>query len=170
MTTLKFVSLGLPLALVFWTFRSPQVGKSLRIGATLLTALLMTTVAFLISPPTFLGPGDSWHGRSPWKEGLLLLAMLSGMAARSLDQAIEMRSQQIEQLRAAGRLRRKPKLHLDAWDFSRPFLVALPTFGGLLGQVAEQTLGWALFVLAFQTGFFWQTVLKKSEPVIPDQT
>lgn len=164
MIALNFVILGLPLALLFWVWRRPQLGKWLSIGAAAAALLLVAGIAYFLSPPPRLGP-DDWFEQSPWKEGLLLLAMLVGMAARSLDQVIELRSQEIAQLRAAGKPRRKPKLRLDPWDFSRPFLVALPTFGGLLGQISDQLLGWALVVLAFQTGFFWQTVLKKSEPL-----
>lgn len=167
MTIIKFLSLGIPVALLLWILRSSRVGKTLRIVGVLLALVLLVGAGLFIASPTVLS-GDPWFDRSPWKESLLLVTMLIGMAARSLDQAIEIRSQQIAQLRAAGKLRRKPRLPLDPWDFSRPFLVALPTFGGLLGQIGDQVMGWVLLVLAFQTGFFWQTVLKKSDPAALD--
>lgn len=161
----QFIALGIPIAILLFALRPGERSKPLRIVGILLGLIFLFGVGYFLLGPTLL-TGDAWYERSPWKEGLLLLTMLFGMAARSLDQAIEIRSQRIAKLRAEGRLRRKPKLPLDPWDFSRPFLVALPTFGGLLGQAGEQTMGWVLIVLAFQTGFFWQTVLKKSEPTV----
>lgn len=160
---IQFIALGVPVGILIFSLRPGQQHKAVRIAGTLLGLVMLLAVGFFLLGPKLLS-GDAWYERSPWKEGLLLLTMLSGMAARSLDQAIEIRSQRIAKLRAAGKLRRKPKLPLDPWDFSRPFLVALPTFGGLLGQIGDQAMGWVLVVLAFQTGFFWQTVLKKSEP------
>jgi hypothetical protein len=35
------------------------------------------------------------------------------------------------------------------------------TFGALLTQVGESKLTVAVIVLAFQTGFFWQTIIKQ---------
>jgi hypothetical protein len=52
---------------------------------------------------------------------------------------------------------------LDPWDFSRPFLVSVATFGGLLSQIGDRRLDWATLALSFQTGFFWQTLLKRKQ-------
>jgi hypothetical protein len=44
-------------------------------------------------------------------------------------------------------------------------LFSVMTFGALLTQVGESRLTVAVIVLAFQAGFFWQTILKQpSEP------
>ncbi len=161
---MTFLLLGVPVALLIWTLGSGGPRAWWLRWTLRLTAVALLAVGIVVSRGPIMLSDVSWFDRSPWKESVLLLTMLAGMAARSLDQAIEIRSQRIAQLRAAGKLRRKPKLRLDRWEFSRPFLVALPTFGGLLGQIGAQALGWVLVVLAFQTGFFWQTVLTKSDP------
>ncbi len=158
-----FLAAAIPMAIVIWSLETRRLGRWPKVSLCSLGLLLLGVVGFVTTDHMFLG-GEPWHDRSPWKEGLLLLTMLVGMAVRSLDEAIEIRRQRIAKLRKQGKLRRKPKLLLDRWDFSRPFLVSVPTFGGLLSQVGEQTLGWVVVVLAFQTGFFWQTILKKSEP------
>ncbi len=160
---LNFLALGFPVGLLLICRATSKIGRPWRLLGLILGSALLLGVAYFIATPKALSD-DVWCNRSPWKEGLLLITMLAGMAARSLDQAIELRSRQMAQLQDTGTRRRKPRLRLDSWDFSRPFLVALPTFGGLLGQIDDQDLGWVLITLAFQTGFFWQTVLKKSAP------
>jgi hypothetical protein len=52
---------------------------------------------------------------------------------------------------------------VDRWDFVYPMLFAVPTFGALLSQIQAQALASTHVVLAFQTGFFFQTILKRGE-------
>ena len=160
--TLGFLALGIPLAFVILGTRAE--GPSVRFGLIITGVLASLLVAVYLGEETFLS-STPWYQESPWKEGILLFAMVLGMAARSLDQAIELRRERISELeKSEGEsLEEKPKLTLDPWDFSRPFLVALPTFGALLSQVDGEVLSWMLVVLAFQTGFFWQTILKRSQ-------
>jgi hypothetical protein len=102
-------------------------------------------------PPT-LGADESWWNTSPAKELLLFGSMLLGMAARVLSVAIEHRKSNPGE-----------GLAVDRWDFVYPMLFAVPTFGAVLSQARTEAVGVVEFVLAFQTGFFWQTILKKGE-------
>jgi hypothetical protein len=127
--------------------------------------LAVTTVVvglfYIVSEPSSLGHNSFVIARlneSPLKELVLFLIMLLGMLARMLSLAIE----QHQSAKAAGR-RINPKLglKLDRWDFIYPTLFAVPTFCGLLSQLPSQALSLAVLALAFQNGFFWQTILKK---------
>jgi hypothetical protein len=102
-----------------------------------------------------LGPGAHWVDESPFRELLLFALMLSGMAARVLSLAIERRG--------AAKDNKLPPVTVDRWEFVYPMLFAVPTFGALLSQVQAETLTLVNVVLAFQTGFFWQTILKRGE-------
>ena len=108
----------------------------------------------------FLGE-VAWYDRFPYREIILFLIMLTGMVARTLTLAIERRRKVIAQLSEGGAQFEKPGLDLDVWEFSYPFLVSVLTFGGLLSQIGDEQLSLLVLVLAFQTGFFWQTVLKR---------
>jgi hypothetical protein len=117
------------------------------------TALVMSMMAFPNSPS--LGPGAHWWNESPLRELLLFALMLSGMAARVLSLAIERRG--------AAKDGKLPPVTVDRWEFVYPMLFAVPTFGALLSQAQAETLTLVNVVLAFQTGFFWQTILKRAE-------
>jgi hypothetical protein len=120
-----------------------------------LIALLATTALVLLLnwavTPTTLGPFAIDLDETPFKELILFALMLCGMVCRVLSLAIEKRRA------AAG----EPiPLRVDKWEFVHPLLFAVPTFGALLSQVSDDALRLTSLVLAFQTGFFWQTILK----------
>jgi len=156
-----FLILSIPVGLLVFAFQARKLKKPARIFLGALGLVGGVVVGFYLREPRLLS-GVAWYARSPWREALFLIIMLSGMAVRSLDEAIEARSRRIAELRKKGDLETKPGLSLDPWDFSRPFLVAVPTFGALLAQIGDQGPSWSLLVLAFQNGFFWQTLLKKA--------
>ena len=89
---------------------------------------------------------------SPYREFVQFALMLSGMAARVLSTAIERRSVNGNKL---------GPIAVDRWEFVYPMLFAVPTFGALLIQDKSGTLELKDAILAFQTGFFWQTILKR---------
>lgn len=158
---IRLLALGLPAGLALIVLTSRKLPRAARILMSTVGMVFSAAVAFLLSDPMLLSD-DGLLGRTPWKELLLLGALLSGMTARSIDEAIEDRNRKIKKLREKGRLRKKPKLELDTWNMLRPFLVALPTFGLLLEQVGDQDVRWLMVALAFQTGFFWQTLISGS--------
>jgi hypothetical protein len=121
--------------------------------ALLFAAVIVVPVYGLIQPPT-LGGRQSWLDKvseTPFRELILFAMLLFGMVARVVSVAIEQRG--------VGE-----PVKIDRWQFVYPMLFAIPTFGGLLSQIQTRNLALADTVLAFQTGFFWQTILKKSEP------
>jgi hypothetical protein len=117
-------------------------------------ALTWTVTLFLGYPgPVHLG-SQHWYDTSPTRELLLFALMLAGMASRVLSLAIE--QHKLGSAPAAN-------LQINRWDFIYPMLFAVPTFGALLSQLNAEVLSLPNVILAFQTGFFWQTILKKSE-------
>jgi hypothetical protein len=122
-----------------------------RSAAALVVTAAIAIVTAPTAPPT-LGPEASWWNNSPYRELILFALMLVGMVARVLSVAIESRKTNKE----AG-------LSVDRWVFVYPMLFAVPTFGALLSQIQTEVLALTHVVLAFQTGFFWQTILKKGE-------
>jgi hypothetical protein len=111
--------------------------------------------AYFLSPAT-LG-GDIWYDRDPWKELITFAVMILGMVCRTLSQAIEQR----RVLTVADKSTQP--IGIDKWDMIYPFLVSFITFGGLLSQIREQTMGLTMLVFAFQNGFFWQTLIGRLE-------
>ena len=106
--------------------------------------------------PHTLGPESSWLDKiseSPFHELVLFVCLLVGMIARVLSLAIEQREKR----------KVDTGLRIDKWQFIYPLLFAVPTFGGLLSQIQTKHLGVADVVLAFQTGFFWQTILRRTK-------
>jgi uncharacterized membrane protein YhdT len=120
--------------------------------AVVVTALI--AIAFRAAGPAKLGP-ERWFNVSPIRETLLFVLMVFGMVARVVSEAIE------RQRNTAG-VAVTPQV--SRWDFVYPLLVSVPTFGALLSQTSGDTLTTPIVVLSFQTGFFWQTVLKAAKP------
>jgi len=156
MNVIPFVLVGAVgiLSLVVFSF------TNLRWWSRSICALVLTAVIVgLLSLAAFRGRvflgNDSWFEQSPIREMILFAFLLFGMMTRVLSLAIEERKGAGEQ---------SSNLKLSRWDFVYPMLFAVPTFGGLLSQVGVQALSLTNIVLSFQTGFFWQTILKRAEP------
>jgi hypothetical protein len=151
MTVIWFVCIGIvgtaALALISLTGWRWWLRALIALGTTTLIGLLLTP-----GGPALLGAEDRWFNTSPFRELILFSLMLVGMIARVLSVAIENR----------GRNNNKGVV-VDRWDFVYPMLFAVPTFGALLSQTHSETLALTNVILAFQTGFFWQTILKKGE-------
>ncbi|MCI0559151.1 MAG: hypothetical protein MN733_11695 [Nitrososphaera sp.] len=118
--------------------------------------------AILTDEATTLGNRQGLNIESPYREFLLFLLMLAGMAARYFTHAIEDRRARIAELRSVGD-ETPVKLRFDIWEFVYPIFVSIITFGALLPQVDGEKLSFANLVVSFQTGFFWQTLLARGE-------
>jgi hypothetical protein len=118
----------------------------------------IAAVFFQATTPVTLGSDGQWFSMSPFRELFLFGSMLFGMLARVLSLAIEKH----RSLDTSNAERVSTRLVIDRWEFVYPMLFAVPTFGALLTQLGDNPLSLPNFILAFQTGFFWQTVLKKT--------
>lgn len=152
MTVVWFVVIGIVGTLALITVSFANWEWWWRIALALAVTIIVTSVIGYSGSVT-LGR-EAWFDVSPFRELLLFALMLLGMAARVVSLAIE-------SSRAKNKSAKRPIV--SRWDFIYPMLFAVPTFGALLTQVTSETLTTANVVLAFQTGFFWQTILKRSE-------
>jgi len=160
-----YIEIGITfiVVMVVWALARSRKFRLPRIGTALLTAAAVAALFMLVvfSPGTTLGGPDDGIS-SPWREVLLFVVMLAGMAARFLTRAIENRRERIAAARAAG----KPgniKIEFDMWEFVYPMITSVMTYGLLMQQVPDGKLTLMILVLAFQNGFFWQTLIGQIE-------
>jgi hypothetical protein len=154
-----FLAVGLLTTLAVWTIQRQRVNLALRVVLVAPLLFIGAFIVFLLMPPVTLGTAPSWYDKQPWKEVILFITMTLGMSARYMTKAIEARRERIEILRKEGRPHKKTRLEFDAWEFSYPMFVSVVTFGALLSQIGTSALTITNLILAFQTGFFWQTLL-----------
>ncbi|MCU0285579.1 MAG: hypothetical protein MUF15_04180 [Acidobacteria bacterium] len=86
----------------------------------------------------------------PWKDMGMFFAMLLGMASKYLFDLI-------------GEKNRR-RITFNKWQFLKPFLVSPIIFGAILSQVPENISAFMLFLISYQNGFFWHTLLYKVGP------
>lgn len=148
------------LVLVFSFFQSRRRSAPLRV--LMIGIALVAFVLFIVgfaTTGTFLGP-DAWYEASPVRELLLFLLMGAGMLARLISQAIEVR----REIKLSNPDRPAPKLELDHWELLYPFLSSVVCFGALIEATSGRSFDLVLAILAFQNGFFWQTVFATAKP------
>jgi len=160
---MALIILGVFMAVCIWIFQTRKIGLKAKIISLAVLGLSFVGFVALFRQGAFLG-STIWYNRSPYKEICFLLFMLLGMVVRYFAFAIEQRRDKIAELRKTGQADPRIGLQFDAWEFSYPLLFSVVTFGGLLGQVKDGDLTVANVMLSFQSGFFWQTLLKKSAP------
>ena len=137
--------------------RSRLERRAVRLALALVPALLaiFLLLVALSSADRFMS-ADSWFERSPAREIILFAVMGLGMVARMLSLAIEERSAKRAEL---GADQRPPPLRIDHWDILYPFLSSAVCFGVLAESVSAMAISLPVILLAFQNGFFWQTIL-----------
>lgn len=169
--TISFFLIGLSLTFAVWVLQRRSWSIVRRATVIVGTALIggFLGVIFFVTlsmDPIYLGENDlHWFDKAPMREIILLLLMMLGMAARYLTGVIEERRDRIRQLQSEGRDANKVPIRFDMWEFTYPLLFSVVTFGALLGQLEGDGLTVPNAIISFQTGFFWQTVLKREESV-----
>jgi hypothetical protein len=131
--------------------------------AVVSAVLTLTGVACLLAvlgnaPITTLGHEQAWYMHSPGRDVVLFVTTVTGMFCRFLSKAIEDRREKVAALREAGKARRRPGIELDRWEIVYPLLFSVITFGAVLTHVKAPGLTFENVLLAFETGFIWQTV------------
>ncbi|MBR0684443.1 hypothetical protein JQ594_00825 [Bradyrhizobium manausense] len=87
---------------------------------------------------------------SRWSALAYFVAMVVGMIAQTIWHALQNR-----QPNAAP--------SIDKWEFLKPALVAPIVFVAVYQNIAQPQVSVAMLLFSFQNGFFWQTVLRKSD-------
>jgi hypothetical protein len=156
---LNFIIAGIAAAAVSWLAFRSRVPRRARLPLAAIAAAAVAGIAFYV----FRGPqtlGDeAWWQKTPGFEITLFAVMLLGMVVRYITKAIEDRRQTVAEWKKAGGEGKRPGLELDKWEFAYPLLISAITFGALLSQIKAEQPAIENLLLAFQTGFFWQTLL-----------
>ena len=156
---LSFMIFGLIFAALIWVLQSKKIPRNAKLAAAAVVFLVVIG-ATLFDTNVFLG-AEVWYEKSPYREVILFGLMLLGMLARSLSIAIEERREKIKRMKENGEDSPVVSIQLDYWELFYPTLFSVITFGALLSQLSDQSLSIAAIVLSFQTGFFWQTIIKQ---------
>jgi len=151
MTTIWFACIGI-FALCALLATQKFAG---RWGAPAFATCLVLGLCFAVvrEQPGRLG-NPQWFNVTPFKEAVMFSLMVLGMMARVFTLAIE-------DMRSGVTRGKRPKI--TRWELIYPLFFSLPTFMTLLPNIPSGSLNIANMGLAFQTGFFWQTVMKSFE-------
>jgi len=153
---------GALVCLLLWFGQRRRWKMWIRVLCSTTVFLLLLAFIYFQTAPATLG-SNRWYEASPYVELLFFVLMLTGMSARYVTKAIEVRRERIAELKKQGGKYTKPKLEFDIWEFSYPLFVSVVTFGALLTQLKDRDLSLGNIILSFQTGFFWQTIMTKQE-------
>jgi hypothetical protein len=86
----------------------------------------------------------------PWQDIGVYFSMLLGMVSKYIFDTI-------------GDKNRK-RIAFNKWQFIKPLFVSPIIFGTILSQVPENISALMLFIISYQNGFFWHTLLYKTGP------
>ncbi|MBN2286673.1 MAG: hypothetical protein JXI43_09520 [Tissierellales bacterium] len=163
---LSIIIYGSVFSLAIWVIQRSKWRLIFRIPMLAGTLIILSLAIYydIVTGLSFLG-NTSWYNTPPYVQILFFILMLLGMGVRYMTKAIEERRVKISALRKkhGDKKFEKPELEFDVWEFSYPFFFSVITFGLLLKQMDAKTLTLTISntILSFQTGFFWQTILKK---------
>lgn len=146
-------------ALAFLLVLSRRWKWGWKASAAVCLIVVSTAVLYLLLPNALTRAAETlWWNRSPWKELLLLVALLFGMIAKYLWELIEIRRKKNAERKPGVE---KYGLEFDFWDFVQPMLFAGVVFSVVLQSAEDVKLTTLLF--SFQNGFFWQAVFRKKQ-------
>lgn len=119
------------------------------ITITLLLGLFIyyACTLFLISEGSTTKGGQSFLTEIPWFQISLYFAMILGMIAKYFFDIFD-----------KGKT---TKITIQKLQLIKPLLVSPVVFGVVYASTNEATSDFSLLIIAFQNGFFWQTLLAK---------
>ncbi|TAU22553.1 hypothetical protein ELI51_19810 [Rhizobium leguminosarum] len=171
-----FATISILFALTIW-WTAALVSNLLKADGTLivvrngllalLAATLLISISIIIAPPLMLSD-ERWYTQPPWVEIFLFFSMSCGMLGSYFKVQIEERRAIIAAKALKGDVTYTP-LKVDKWDLLYPFLVSVITFGAVLQATGKVALDLSQLIVAFQTGFFWQTVLPRANNTVSAQ-
>jgi len=144
-----YTGIGLGLVLIIFFGTNRRRTASVRVIGIAVGLLVTSATCYVFSPGTFLAESEPLG--TPYRELALYACMLLGMCARFLNIAIEKRKTHPEK-----------KFEIDLFELAQPFLVSGITFGSVLAATSKTEVTIETVIIAFETGFCWQTVLQKA--------
>ena len=120
------------------------------LSTLLLGLILYFGISLVLENIGIIEKGDSsFLAHIPWIEIGLYFSMIAGMASKYFYDAI-----------GTGR---KKKIVIRKWQLFKPIFISPLVFGTIYASIERIASVALLLVFAFQNGFFWQTVLNKSD-------
>jgi len=147
---------GIALIILLLTFILTQESNVIIKIVLLLLLAVLVSIAFLIwAGPPVRSPDQSWYEIAPWRQILLITTTLFGMVSNYLLEYFQAR---IKAKESKG----KVKMPKFVWEkIALPFIIAILVFGYFWEQHGKEPMNFAIMLISFQNGFFWQTVLEK---------
>lgn len=150
--------IGSPLVLLIWSL----LQKSLKSKIIVLLAIVAATLLLVVLldgrwTVRGLPHGGQWWNSSPWKEIILLVALIAGTMLRVVSDSIE---RYRVARKSTGRSRPK-RPSFDSWEFLYSAICSLLVFQSVLSFSDKQDLSWELVLFSLENGFFWNHVLDK---------
>jgi hypothetical protein len=143
-----FFILGSIASFIVWFFQRKKMVRAIKIVIILLIFSLSTILIFY-TEPLYLSASKIWYNRSPWFDFLLFSFMILGMIAQYFVSIIEKKRENKEN-----------KINFDIWEFSYPMFFSVFTFSYLIGVLEIKNFNLGNIIIAFQTGFFWQSIVR----------
>jgi hypothetical protein len=136
--------------------QSARLPKPVRWGGFALLAVV--AVWILVQSQQRAMMGGEWYDRTPYKYFILYAIMMVGMVTNVLVDAVGDVRKRRSECRTEEQ-RKLIRLTVSRYDFLYPFLLSFLTFGWLYIKVADQSLTMIILIIAYETGFFWDSVI-----------
>lgn len=152
---LRFLVLSIFVLIYIFIIEKKDISFLKKFVGFLIVLLIYSTVAYFMYQLDYLGE-TRFVDKTPIKEVILFLLMSFGMIASVLNSAIEKMKRERSKSKDSG----SNKISIDKWEFLNPLLISVGTFCFLMTQIGDESITWSNATIAFQTGFFWNTVMK----------
>ena len=147
---MTFIILSLA-AILSVIFATRSWAKALKIGVIIFT--FAVAIGFIFLCPWIadkvgirgISRGTNGTSNFSWLDGVMFLLMLAGMACKYFWDAI-----------GTGN-----RIQFQKYQLIRPILISPIVFAVIWATMGDQPNGPANFFLAFQNGFFWQTIFNR---------
>lgn len=155
MTT--YIGIGVIISLGLFVIQSHRESYTAVFSAIIISVIAITIALILLPVRKSLGV-EIWYQKEPYCWVLVYFVMLLGMFFSVLTKAIDDRKIKLAKC-VKDEDKKNIKLYIDYFDILYPFLISFLTFGSLYSQLENKQIALTSFILSFQTGFFWETVI-----------
>jgi|ERR1035438_4396956 hypothetical protein len=131
--------------------------RTIELLFVLMAGAVISVLGAQLLPVLFLEHADINLDFRDLRPLFLFLAMLTGMAARSIHMHL--------QIHPSASLRRIWAKSTNSNGFRRSVIVSPIVFFVIYSAAREQPDKIVSFCLAFQNGFFWETIFDKAKPL-----
>ena len=156
---LIYIIVGIAVACLLVPLKWRSVRGPARVALWALAAIVAAALVYQFTARLSLG-AEAWYDEGPWRIVFLYGVMLLGMLTSVLVSAIAERKSRLTKAKSEAE-RSAVLVHLDVYDLLYPFLFSFLTFGALYNLVEGRLLSMATLTLAYQNGFFWDSVIAK---------